>query len=59
MNMGFMAGHNKIRKKLWAQKCFANEEELARMIVMVDEAMDQGAFGLSTGLKYLLGILLM
>ena len=56
MNMGFMAGHNKIRKKVMGLKnSLANKEELARMVAMVDEAMDQGAFGLSTGLKYLPG----
>ena len=33
----------------------AKKEELARMVAMVDEAMDHGAFGLSTGLKYLPG----
>lgn len=56
MNMGFMAGHNKIRKKVMGLKnSFANEEELNQMVNMVDKAMDQGAFGLSTGLKYLPG----
>ena len=56
MNMGFMAGHNKIRTKVMGLKNrSAKKEELARMLTMVDEAMDQGAFGLSTGLKYLPG----
>ena len=31
------------------------EKELNRMIAMADQAMDEGAFGLSTGLKYLPG----
>ena len=56
MNMGFMAGHNKIRTKVIGLKNRSSKkEELNRMVKMVDEAMDQGAFGLSTGLKYLPG----
>ena len=56
MNMGFMVGHNKIRTKVIGLKNRSSKkEELNRMVKMVDEAMDQGAFGLSTGLKYLPG----
>ena len=52
--MGFMAGHNKIRTKVIGLKN-RSSKELNRMVKMVDEAMDQGAFGLSAGLKYLPG----
>lgn len=56
INMGFMAGHNKIRKKVMQlDNREPTEKELNRMIVMADKAMDEGAFGLSTGLKYLPG----
>lgn len=56
INMGFMAGHNKIRKKIMQLENRApTEKELDRMIAMADQAMDEGAFGLSTGLKYLPG----
>lgn len=56
INMGFMAGHNKIRKKVIGLDDRApTPEELDQMKKMVDQAMDEGAFGLSTGLKYLPG----
>ena len=56
INMGFMAGHNKIRKKVMQLDNRApTEKELDRMKAMADQAMDEGAFGLSTGLKYLPG----
>ncbi|MGC6479045.1 MAG: N-acyl-D-amino-acid deacylase family protein [Flavobacteriaceae bacterium] len=56
INMGFMAGHNKIRKKVMGlQNRAPTQKELDRMKQMVSQAMDEGAFGLSTGLKYLPG----
>ena len=56
INMGFMAGHNKIRKKIMQlENRVPTKKELDRMIAMADQAMDEGAFGLSTGLKYLPG----
>ena len=56
INMGFMTGHNKIRKKIMQLENRApTKKELDRMIAMADQAMDEGAFGLSTGLKYLPG----
>ena len=56
INMGFMAGHNKIRKKIMQlDNREPTEKELNLMIAMADQAMDEGAFGLSTGLKYLPG----
>ena len=56
INMGFMAGHNKIRKKVMQlDNREPTKKELNRMIAMADQAMDEGAFGLSTGLKYLPG----
>ena len=56
INMGFMAGHNKIRKKVMGlDNREPTPEELDQMKSMVSQAMDEGAFGLSTGLKYLPG----
>lgn len=56
INMGFMTGHNKIRKKVMGMTDRApTPEEMDRMVNMVDQAMEEGAFGLSTGLKYLPG----
>lgn len=56
INMGFMAGHNKVRKKVMGLENRApTQEELEQMKKMVGQAMDEGAFGLSTGLKYLPG----
>jgi N-acyl-D-amino-acid deacylase len=56
INMGFMTGHNKIRKKVMGMEDRSpTVEEMDRMVSMVDQAMKEGAFGLSTGLKYLPG----
>ena len=56
INMGFMTGHNKIRKKVMGMEDRKPTiEEMDRMVNMVDQAMEEGAFGLSTGLKYLPG----
>ena len=56
INMGFMAGHNSIRKRVMGMEDRApTEKELAQMIEQVAQAMNEGAFGLSTGLKYLPG----
>ena len=56
INMGFMAGHNSIRKRVMGMEDRApTEKELAQMIEQLAQAMNEGAFGLSTGLKYLPG----
>ena len=56
INMGFMAGHNSIRKRVMGMEDrVPTEKELAQMIEQVAQAMNEGAFGLSTGLKYLPG----
>ena len=56
INMGFMAGHNSIRKRVMGMENRApTEKELTQMIEQVAQAMNEGAFGLSTGLKYLPG----
>ena len=56
MNVAYLTGHNTIRRKV-----MGNEDrkptpaELDTMKAMVRRAMNEGAFGLSTGLKYLPG----
>jgi N-acyl-D-aspartate/D-glutamate deacylase len=56
-NTAFFAGHNTIRSRVMGS---ANREptpaELERMKQMVAEAMQAGAIGLSTGLRYVPGI---
>ena len=56
MNVAFLAGHNTIRREVMQ---LANRDptpaELERMGAMVAQAMHEGAFGLSTGLRYLPG----
>lgn len=56
MNVGYLVGHNTIRRSVMGMDDRApTPEELARMTDMVAQAMDEGAWGISTGLKYLPG----
>lgn len=56
MNVAFLAGHNTIREAVMNLDNRApTDEELERMKGMVAQSMDEGAFGISTGLKYLPG----
>ena len=56
LNVAFLAGHNRIRGEVMGLDDRApTPAELARMRAMVAQAMDEGAWGLSTGLKYLPG----
>ena len=56
LNVAFLTGHNTIRRAVMGMAARApTPAELARMQGMVAEAMGQGAWGLSTGLKYLPG----
>lgn len=56
MNVAFLVGHNAIRREVLGTVARApNAEELTRMQTMVTEAMAAGAFGLSTGLRYVPG----
>lgn len=56
INVAFLAGHNTIRARVMGD---ANRDptpaELARMRRLVGESMAEGAWGLSTGLKYIPG----
>ncbi|MGH7483853.1 MAG: N-acyl-D-amino-acid deacylase family protein [Longimicrobiales bacterium] len=56
MNVAFLVGHNTIREEVMGLEDRApTSVELERMRGMVTRAMGEGAFGLSTGLKYLPG----
>lgn len=56
MNVGFLVGHNTVRQAVLGLEDRApSERELERMKQMVAVGMDHGAWGISTGLKYLPG----
>ena len=56
MNVAYLVGHNRIRNKVMGMENRApTSEELVVMKNMVEQAMKEGAFGISTGLKYLPG----
>jgi len=55
-NMAYLVGHNAIRKSIMqTDNRPPTFKELEEMKAMVREAMDAGAFGISTGLKYVPG----
>jgi len=56
INVAFLAGHNTIRRAVMGTENRApTPAELARMQAMVGESMHEGAFGMSTGLRYIPG----
>ncbi len=56
MNVAYLVGHNTIRRQVMGMEDRApTPEELASMKAYVKQAMEEGAFGISTGLKYLPG----
>ena len=56
LNVCLLVGHNSVRRGVMALENRApTDEELLRMRHMVAQAMDEGAWGISTGLKYLPG----
>ncbi len=56
VNMGFFVGHGSVRQEvLDLAKRNVTPEELAKMKALVDQAMREGAFGMSTGLFYVPG----
>ncbi len=56
MNVAFLVGHNTVRRAVLGMADRApTADELDRMRAMVDTGMAQGAYGLSTGLRYLPG----
>ncbi len=56
INVAFLAGHNTIRREVMGLDDRApTPGELEGMRTLVARAMDEGAFGLSTGLRYIPG----
>ena len=56
MNVAFLAGHNSIRQAVMGTENRApTPAELERMKQMVARSMGEGAFGMSTGLRYIPG----
>jgi len=56
INVAYLTGHNTIRREVMGTANRApTAAELARMTQMVGLAMHEGAFGLSTGLRYIPG----
>jgi N-acyl-D-amino-acid deacylase len=56
-NIAFFAGHNTIRRNVMGSTNRApTAAELEQMKAMVAQAMDEGAIGFSTGLRYVPGI---
>ncbi len=56
INLALLAGHNTIRRKVMgSENRKPTAEELVQMKKLVKQAMADGAFGLSTGLKYIPG----
>lgn len=56
MNVAYLVGHNTIRRNIMGLENRApTTEEIKAMQAEVDSAMKDGAFGISTGLKYLPG----
>ena len=57
INLGLFVGHNRVRAHVMGNVDRApTAEELERMQSMVEEAMREGAFGLSSGLEYTPGV---
>ena len=55
-NVAFLVGHNTVREEVMGMADRApTAAELARMQSMIAQAMGEGAWGISTGLKYLPG----
>jgi len=57
LNLALMVGHATIREQVMGKdfKRPATEAEVAKMIQLVDQAMGEGAIGLSSGLEYQIG----
>jgi len=56
INVGYLIGHNTIKQRVMGVVSRApTADEIARMKALVAEGMTQGAFGISTGLRYLPG----
>lgn len=56
MNVGYLVGHNTVRRMAMGTANRApTAAELARMVALIRQGMGEGAFGISTGLRYVPG----
>ena len=56
MNVGYLVGHNTVRRMVMGTENRApTPNELARMVALIRRGMGDGAFGISTGLRYVPG----
>jgi len=56
INTAWLVGHNSVRRAVMGTENRApTSEELEEMKALIDQAMDAGAYGISTGLKYVPG----
>lgn len=56
INVGYLIGHNSVRSQVLGMEAREpNADELIQMQKLIESAMRDGAFGMSTGLKYLPG----
>ncbi len=56
LNLASLIGHNTVRREIMgSENRFATPEEIVRMQSLVEQAMKDGAVGLSTGLIYIPG----
>jgi dihydroorotase/N-acyl-D-amino-acid deacylase len=56
MNYGLLAGHGSVRREVMGTiQRSSTEEERAQMKALLEHAMEEGAFGMSTGLAYIPG----
>ncbi len=56
VNIAALSGHGTIRGKIGADKSPANDRELHRMEELLENDLQAGAFGMSTGLEYVPGM---
>ncbi|MCB0461373.1 MAG: D-aminoacylase [Flavobacteriaceae bacterium] len=56
MNVAYLIGHNTVRRNVMnLENRPPTKDELEQMKLQISQAMDEGAFGISTGLKYIPG----
>lgn len=56
MNVAYLVGHNTVRRAVMGTENRApTSDELQRMIALIRRGMGEGAFGISTGLRYVPG----
>lgn len=56
INVAYLVGHNTVRTRVMGTENRApTSDELARMVALVGQGMAEGAYGMSTGLRYVPG----